>query len=167
MNPIPFIILTIVAVAVAFKYILKWKDEKEATKRQKTFTDPNIERLIIEDFSELKIENITAHSDHQKIARFISSRITDELKLGIHPRQLNNIFQNLGLFTTTRNHWSDKEIALSATIQQYVLRNIDSHDLEVYQIRFSEDPKKGLEELNKSFIVKAEKNGLIWDMKLN
>lgn len=167
MNPIPFIILAIIAIAVAFKFILKWSDKRSEIKRQKTIIDPNIERLITEEFSRLTMINITDHSDHQKIARLISARITDEMRLGIHPKQLSNIFKNLGLFYATQNNWSNEEIALSAMIQQYVLRNIDSHDIEVYEIRFREDKKQGLEELNRSFLMKAEKNGLILNLELN
>jgi hypothetical protein len=168
MNLIPFIILAIlVVVVIGFILITSWSDKRSAIKRQKTVTDPNIERLIIEEFSGLTMLNITEHSDHQKIARFISARITDEMRLGIHPKQLSNIFKNFGLFYATQNNWSAEEIALSAMIQQYVLRNIDSHDLEVYEIRFREDKKQGLGELNSSFLMKAEKNGFIWDLKLN
>jgi hypothetical protein len=168
MNPIPFIILAvIVTIVIGFILITRWSEKKSRIKRQKTIIDPNIERLMIEEFSRLTMVNITEHSNHQKIARLISARIIDEMRLGIHPKQLSNIFKNLGLFYATQNNWSNEEIALSAMIQQYVLRSIDSHDLKVYEIHFSENKKQGLEELNRSFLMNAENNGLIWDLKLD
>lgn len=116
---------------------------------------------------DMTIELLAQHSDKEKMARAVSCRIVDLIRLSIHPEKLSNVFEKLGLFMAVKNHWSVKEIELSALIQQYTLRNIDSHDLEVYQIEVSKDRKNGFQKINNSFLNKAEKNGFIWSPSLS
>lgn len=165
-HPLVFIAV-IVVIWFAGKQIMKKIDQYQARKYQKNFTDKIVEKNLMDGLAEISIELLAKHSDKEKIAIAVSCRIVDLIRLSIHPEKLSVVFEKLGLFMVVKNHWSMKEIELSALIQQYVLRNIDSHDLEVYQIEVSKDRKNGFQKLNTSFLVKAPKDMLVWGPKLN
>ncbi len=161
MHPVLFIILVLIAVVLIGKLIWRQVEKREKRKAQKK-VDENIEKQLEDYFSKMKIETLAKHSDKERMARIASARIEDYIKMAAHPKKLSNLFQNLGLFTATRNRWSTKEIELAALIQQYTLRNIDAHDMRVYQSEVCTDRKQGFTELNKSFLTKVHDDLLIW-----
>jgi len=168
MNPVLFIIIFLVVIVLIYKKVIQPLIEKNDQKQAQKSIDANTEWQLNEiGFAGVTIEMLARHSDKEKIARTVSSRIVDYLNLAIHPRQLSKILQNLGLFTAVRNNWSNKEIELSALIQQYILRDVSAHDLGVYQTIVCEDKKKGFEELNQSFLTKVHNDMLVWSLKYN
>lgn len=167
MHPVLFIILCIAVVAIAAKLILRQGEKSDAKKAQKS-VDENVEWQINEcRFNEATIEMLARHSDKEKVARIVSTRIEDYVQMAVHPKKLSKLFQNLGLFTAVRNNWSSKEIELAALIQQYTLRSLDAHDMRVYQTEVCADRVPGFNDLNKSFLTKVEDNMLVWDLKLS
>ncbi len=158
-----FIILLLIAVVVIIgKLLQRLAARKDARQLQKGI-DRNTEWQLNEGrFDEVTIEMLARHSDIEKIARIVSVRIYDCIKLAVHPKKLSKIVQKLGLFAPARNNWSDKEIQLAALIQQYILRNLDAHDLKVYQSEVCENVKSGFTELNKTFLTKVHDDMLVW-----
>ncbi|MCE9517947.1 hypothetical protein K8Q96_03025 [Candidatus Nomurabacteria bacterium] len=166
MNPVLFVICVLAVVYFTVKYINRIIAKKDAEKAQKRVNE-NVEWQLMDGLSDLTISVLAKHSDKEKIASIVSSRINDYLRLSVHPYNLYNVFKNLGLTTGVKNNASNKEIELSALIQHYVLRNVDSHDLECWQIGISKDRKEGYEKLNHSFLSKCEKNQWIWSPVMN
>ncbi len=168
MHPVLFIIILVITIAVVYKKVILPLIEKRDQKQAQKSIDSNTEWQLTENgFAEVTIEMLARHSDKEKIARIVSSRITDYLQLAIHPKKLSKILQNLGLFTAVTNKWSTKEIELAALIQQYILRDVSAFDLDVYQSVVSEDKKEGFAELNKSFLTRVHDDMLVWSLKLN
>lgn len=166
MNPFLVIICVLAAVYFVVKHINGIIAKKDAKKAQKR-VDENVEWQLLDGLSDLTISVLAKHSDKEKIARIVSARINDYLKLSVHPYNLSNLFKNLGLTTGVKHNASNREIELSALIQHYVLRNIDSHDLDCWKIGVSKDRKEGYEKLNHSFLSKCEKNQWIWSPVMN
>jgi hypothetical protein len=157
-------IAIIIALVKIIQYFKKRSDKKRIQKR----TDQNVELQINEcSFEEITIDALVRHSDGKKVARMVSSRICDYIKLAIHPGKLSKIFQNLNLFTYYSNEISDKEVELSALIKHYTLSNLDTHNMNVYQSQVCEDKEGGFEQLNKSFLTKVENKMLVWSSHLN
>ena len=78
-----------------------------------------------------------------------------------------NLFEKLGMSDVPMKTASNKEIEIASLAKQYILQNIDSHILEVYQITVCKDVQNGFKKLNNSFITKAEKNMVIWSPQLS
>ena len=163
-------VLLIITITTIFGIwqIVKFFQRKEAKEAQDKI-DRNIERILMSEFYEAtgNIELFAKYSRTDLIASYIAGKVVDLMKFGIHPQELAKLFSNLGLYTSTKNNWSDKELELSALIQQYILRHVDSHTLEVYQMVVCQDKKQGFSKLNNSFLAKAEKNMLIWSPSLS
>lgn len=163
MSPVLGIILFVAAIAAVMKWIVNPIIAKRDERSRQKAVDQNVEWQINEcKFNEVTIEVLAKHSDKERMARIASTRLVDYIAVGTHPKQLAYMLEKLGLFTATRNNWGAKEIELSALIQQYTLRNLDTHDMRVYQSITCEDRKTGFEKLNKSFLTKVHDNMLVW-----
>jgi hypothetical protein len=161
MHPFIWIILFLATVVAIGKLINRYSVKKDARKAQQRI-DANIEWQLLDGLYNLPISTLVTHSDKKKIARIVSARICDYLQMAVHPGRLTALFENLGLFTSVKTDVTDKEIELSALIQHYVLTNVDSHDVDIWNIHVCKDKKSGYEKLNQSFLVKARNNMLIW-----
>lgn len=166
MNPVLFIICFIVMIAIITK-IVNFFVQKNDQRKAQLCVDKNVEWQLMDGIGNITIEVLEKHSDKKKIASIVSARISDCLEIAVHPAKLVKIFENLSLFTTTKNNQSDKAIELSALIQQYVLRNVDSYDVDVWNIQVCEDKKKGYILLNQSFLAKVKKNMTVWSPMSN
>lgn len=161
-----YVLISIVALIAIIKFIFVLEAKSDAKKAQRNL-DRNIENQLMDSISDHSLNFLAQHSDKEKIARILSARIQDLIELGIHPIQLANLFEKLGMSDVPMKTASNKEIEIAALTKQYILRNIDSHKLGVYQITVSKDRKNGFEKLNNSFVSKAEKNWLIWSPEMN
>ncbi len=163
-----FIIFAVIATVLffGFKLMFKLEAKSDAKKAQRNL-DRNIENQLMDSISDHSLTFLAQHSDKEKIARILSARIQDLIELGIHPIQLANLFEKLGMSDVPMKTASNKEIEIASLAKQYVLRNIDSHILEVYQITACKDVQNGFKKLNNSFMAKAEKNMLIWSPQLS
>jgi cell division protein FtsL len=161
MHPFIWFILfiaVVITVAKVFNRYLAKKDAREAQKR----IDANIEWQLLDGLCNLTVKTLATHSDNKKIASIVSARICDYLEMAVHPYQLATLFENLGLFISAKNDVSDKEIELSALIQHYVLTNIDSYNMDVWNKQVCDDKKIGYAKLNKSFLARVKKDMLVW-----
>ena len=161
------IILSVIALVAGAIYAIHYLGKKKDERNHQRHVDENVEKQISWGLDEVKIKLLATHSDKQKIARMVSDRIKEYLRMAVHPMQLSRVFENLGLYTHRRDEWTEKEIELSALIKQYVLQYIDRHDLEVWNAEVCADKKPGYERINKSFLVKAEDNMLVWSPNFN
>lgn len=152
-------VLTLIGTAIwgVAKYT-KIKDTKDL----QTSLDKNIEWQLMDGLHDLKIETLAKHSDKSRIASIVSSRISDYLKMGVDPSTLYRVFENLRLNPAVRQNWNEKEVELSALIQQFVLQNEDSHDLMLWNKTVLNDKKQGLQKMQASFLVKVRKDMTVW-----
>ncbi len=161
-----YILISIIALIAIIKFIFVLEAKSDAKKAQRNL-DRNIENRLMDSISDHSLTFLAQHSDKEKIARILSARIQDLIELGIHPIQLANLFEKLGMNDIPMKTASNKEIEIASLAKQYILRNIDSHTLEVYQSTVCKDVKNGFNKLNNSFMIKAEKNMLIWSPQLS
>jgi hypothetical protein len=161
-----YVLISIVALIAIIKFIFVLEAKSDAKKAQRNL-DRNIENQLMDSISDHSLTFLAKHSDKEKIARILSARIQDLIELGIHPIKLINLFEKLGMSDVPMKTASNKEIEIASLAKQYILQNIDSHILEVYQITVCKDVQNGFKKLNNSFITKAEKNMVIWSPQLS
>ena len=167
MNSTVAVLLTIASIIGAaiwfFRSYLPKKDRAEAQARK----DANIEKFLMDSFSEHDIAFVAEHSDKERMAAIIAHRFCDLLKAVSHPEAIVSIASKYGLYGSIRINATNREIELSALAQNIILRNIDSHDLQAWQMSFLRPTLAAQNNLNKSFLAKVEKNTVVWDLKLN
>lgn len=141
--------------------------QKRDAKMNQQSLDKNIEWQLMDGLESLTITTLAKHSDKSRIASIVSARISDYLKMGVDPRRLYKVFENLQLNPIARHNWNEKEIELSALIQQFILQNEDSYDLMLWNEIVIGDKKSGLEKIQNSFLTKVKKNTLVWTIGEN
>ncbi len=156
----------VAAIATAIWGIHTYTKNKDIKDLQKS-TDESVERQLMDGLEDLTITALAKHSDKRWIASIVSARIADYLKMGVDPTKFFKLLENLKLNPTVRENWNEKEVELSALIQQYVLQNQDQEDLKLWNKTVLGDKKSGLENMQTSFLVKAKKSPWILDLNLS
>jgi hypothetical protein len=158
------IIAVLAAIACIVKFVINPAIARKDARETQEAVDKNIECQLLEGHDyvgQITVAVLAKHSDKNRMARIMASRISDYLEMGAHPDCLARLFKNLGLHDGPKKA-EDKEIELSALIKHYVNNSIEVFDLKKYQGTISADKAQGLSKINNSFLVKAGDSMLVW-----